>query len=118
MSNNHFSDQQIRDFMKAKMPHCPEEHRERVINRVTAKQWEGCTLSRAIGICSHNYIRHELTDYETWLNRHRLERDEARLIVKDEVEEIFDSWLRKKRKRKGSRWRLNKSEQPDHAPKS
>ncbi len=95
--------------MNEKMPRCPDEHREQIVQRVSTKSWEGCTLSRAVGICSHNYIRHELTDYEIWLKRHKLDRDEARMLVKADLDEIFNSWLKKKRRRRRKRKRADAS---------
>ncbi|WP_420336174.1 DUF2293 domain-containing protein [Roseibium sp.] len=74
------------------MPGCPRTHRDKIVRRVSSRTWQDCTIGNAVGICSHNYIRHRLTDYETWLYRHKLERDEARLIVKEELDEIFQSW--------------------------
>ncbi|WP_434052928.1 MAG: DUF2293 domain-containing protein [Roseibium sp.] len=74
------------------MPNCPRDHRERIIGRVVTRKWRNCSLGKAVGICSHNYIRHRLTDYEALLKRHTLERNEARQIVKAELDEMFLSW--------------------------
>jgi hypothetical protein len=80
--------------MKQKMPRCPAAHRNKISWLVQQRSWRDCTLSKAVGICAHSYIRHRLTDYHEWLDRSRLERDEARIIVKPELDEIFAYWIK------------------------
>lgn len=87
-----YSRQQVRAFMKQAMPGCPTVHREQIAHRVKKRSWSDCSLAEAVGIASHSYIRHNLTDYHAWLHRYRLNRDEARQIVKAELDDIFRSW--------------------------
>lgn len=76
------------------LPNCPSEHAEAIVTNVMLKDWTNVPVWIAVTITAHVHIRHCLTDYELLLKKHRLKREEARLCVKSEVDEIFASWRR------------------------
>jgi hypothetical protein len=74
-------------------PYCPPKDKAIIVARVQNRNWDKKTsLTQAISISVHNYIRHHLTDYEELLKNRGLTRDEARLVVKAEVDDWFDYW--------------------------
>ncbi len=74
------------------LPNCPTKHRNKIMWRVQRKAWFDVSIDRAIYISAHNYIRHQLTDYEAWMNVRTLTRMEARIIESERVDDIFRSW--------------------------
>ncbi|WP_373237802.1 DUF2293 domain-containing protein [Cohaesibacter celericrescens] len=74
-------------------PNSPQEHASTIIEKSLARDWTKQTsMTKAISIVVHNYIRHNLTDYEKLLTRSGITRDEARIIVKPEVDDWFEYW--------------------------
>lgn len=88
-----FQLRQIEQALLKHFPYCPSEHRQLILEKVANRNWTRKTsLTRAIAIIVHNHIRHHLTDYDELLREKHLMRDEARLIVKPEVDDWFDYW--------------------------
>jgi hypothetical protein len=88
-----FPRHQIAQALLKHFPYCPSEHRHLILGKMAEKNWTRKTsLTRAISIVVHNHIRHHLTDYDELLRKKGLMRDEARLIVKPEVDDWFDYW--------------------------
>lgn len=88
-----FQRNQIELALSRHFPNCPPEHSEIIIKKAFERDWNKKTsLTKATSIVVHNHIRHHLTDYEELLKKRRLTRDEARLIVKPEVDDWFDYW--------------------------
>jgi hypothetical protein len=72
-------------------PRCPSEHFEQLVSKVTGREWRGVSIGKAVGVVVSNHVRHQLTDYERLL-RFGLTREEARLVVSREVQEILADW--------------------------
>lgn len=49
-------------------------------------------MGKAVGITVTNYVRHTLTQYEYLMTSLMLTREEARIVVADEVKDICSDW--------------------------
>lgn len=92
----HFTEVDVRRHIRRRHPDCPETVQRALIARIVARSWPGCKIGEAFGIAAANYVRHELTDYERLMKVDGLWREEARLVVKGEVEDIISSWSGRK----------------------
>ncbi|PLW77929.1 DUF2293 domain-containing protein [Cohaesibacter celericrescens] len=89
----HFHRQQIEDALIRHFPHCPQEHSQPILEKVLMRDWDKKTsMTKAVSIVVHNYIRHQMTDYDQIIGKSGITRDEARIIVKHEVQDWFDYW--------------------------
>ena len=77
--------------LKARHPGCPESVRSEIANRVVGREWD-CRLGQAVGISLQHYVRHELTDYDELYRVRGITKEEARLIIKNEVNDIIAQW--------------------------
>lgn len=87
-----YSLQAIMSHMRRFHPGCPDANRDKLVALIADRSWESASLGKAFGIVASNYVRHELTDYDPLRRRHGLMRDEARMIVAQEVEGIMRAW--------------------------
>ena len=88
-----FPIKQLRDVLDVHFPSSPIAVRESVALRAAQMQWARSTaIVSAVSRLMHTCVRHDFTDYENLMRKHKLTRDEARLVVAKEVQEIFQSW--------------------------
>jgi hypothetical protein len=87
-----FRRKSVRKHMDKHFPACPPLHREQIVISVAERTWKDANIGKAVGIVVTNYIRHRLTDYEVLMRRHRLTREEARIIEAETVKDIWRSW--------------------------
>lgn len=74
-------------------PNCPAEVVDGIATYIAGRCWKPpVTIGGAVGIAAAVYVRHRLTDYDHLLRRHRLTREEARLVVAPEIASIIRSW--------------------------
>lgn len=83
----------VRSHMAVHHPSCPREVVEGIANYIAERSWNPpVTIGGAVGIAAAIYVRHRLTHYDRLLKRHRLTREEARLVVAPEITSIIRSW--------------------------
>jgi hypothetical protein len=88
-----FQPHQVEATLIHHFPYCPKEHREQIKEKVLSRDWHKKTsLVKAISIAVHTHIRHHMTEYEWWLKQAGITRDEARVIVKPDVDDWFEYW--------------------------
>ncbi|SNZ07438.1 DUF2293 domain-containing protein [Cohaesibacter gelatinilyticus] len=88
-----FQHSQVEATIARHFPNCPSDHADQILEKVMKRAWTKKTsLTKAVAIVAHNHIRHELTDYESLLQISGMTREDARLIVKPEVDDWFDFW--------------------------
>lgn len=76
-------------------PSCPAGLRAKFAEEIGARKWDPpVTLGQAVGNTLHNFVRHNLTDYDALLRLPGITREEARLIVAGEVAAITSAWAR------------------------
>lgn len=92
MTELKFGRRSDRKHLDKHFPACPPLHREQIVMTVAERTWKDATIGKAVGIVVTNYIRHRLTDYEVLMRRHRLTREEARIIEAEKVKDIWQSW--------------------------
>ena len=93
MSGHPFTQEEVEETLLIHFPYCPKDRRQMIADRVMTHGWTSSTsIVTAVSIVVHTHIRHTLTDYETWLDHHGITRQEARLMVKPEVDDWFDYW--------------------------
>jgi hypothetical protein len=85
-------------------PGCPESLHKLIVNYVRSKSRFG-RLAEISAIAATIVVRHNLTDYDRLL-RMGLTREEARLVVKDEIQETLSIWKRNSAERDPSLARL------------
>ena len=83
----------IRAHLATHHPSCPPAIVDEIVGRIDGRIWSPpVSIGEAVGIAADGYVRHRLTDYERLLKVHSLSREEARLIVNPEVNDIIRSW--------------------------
>ena len=87
-----FSHKRVKRHISSNFSKCPEEIRVAVAERVLSKAWTDATLSQAVGIVLSTYARHNCTDYERLLSVPGITREEARMLVAEELKELLASW--------------------------
>jgi len=88
-----FKESSVRRIAKKVLPNCPDHTLVLIVWRVTQKDWRhGTRLPNAVLGMAHAHFRHKHTDYETHLNKHKLTRKEARMLVDDDVAEGVLIW--------------------------
>ena len=88
----HFSRTQVMKHIGKCHPLCPVDVQEKIIYRIVTRSWSSLRIGRAFGIVSENFVRHELTSYESLMKKHHLTREEARHVVASQVRDIIQSW--------------------------
>lgn len=88
-----FAAEAVEAHVLANLGRCPEDIAAEIVRRVAERVWSPpVELARGVGIVASNLVRHRLTDYEQMLEVKGLSREEARLVVSDEVDDILASW--------------------------
>lgn len=88
-----FQCSQVEAAIARHFPNCPSDYAAQFLEKVMKRAWTKKTsLTKAVAIVAHNHIRHELTDYESLLQISGMTREDARLIVKPEVDDWFAHW--------------------------
>lgn len=88
-----FSIERVMLHLDQRHPGLPPELREQLGAAIAQRVWEPpVSLGKAVGVVLSTYARHERTDYDHLLRKHRLTRDEARLVVQAEHDEMLRSW--------------------------
>jgi hypothetical protein len=95
---------QLDVYLQAMYPGCPESLHKLIVNYVRSKSRFG-RLAEISAIAATIVVRHNLTDYDRLL-RMGLTREEARLVVKDEIQETLSIWKRNSAERDPSLARL------------
>ena len=57
----------IVEHLRRKHPGCPDFAIAYFSEEIARKDWKGASLGKAVGITMQNYLRHQMTDYETLL---------------------------------------------------
>ena len=96
-----FSREAIVEHLRRKHPGCPDFAVAYFSTEIAGKEWKSVTLGKAVGITMQNFLRHQMTDYETLLLL-GMGREEARLRVQPRINAMLRVW-RKKPKGKNKR---------------
>ncbi|MCM2400165.1 DUF2293 domain-containing protein [Rhizobium sp. S153] len=83
-------------------PGCPDFAVAYFSEEITRRDWRDASLGQAVGITMHNFLRHEMTEYETLL-LHGMDRKEARLRVQPRIDAMLRLWRKKPRTKKQKR---------------
>jgi hypothetical protein len=86
----------IAEHIRRKHPGCPDFAVAYFSQEIAGKEWRGATLGKAVGITMQNFLRHQMTDYETLLLL-GMNREEARLRVQPRIEAMLRAWRKKPR---------------------
>lgn len=78
----------IREFH----PGMPADHAAHVAETIASRLWHGLTLGNAVGISVTSYARHVFTDYERLLRVRGMTREEARMLVADDLQDVLGCW--------------------------
>lgn len=88
-----FTLERVLSHLDNKHPGLPSELRQRFGNEIADRLWQPpVSLGQAVGIVMSTYVRHEQTDYDTLMRRHKLTREEARQVVKAEHDGMLEAW--------------------------
>jgi hypothetical protein len=88
-----FTLERVLSHLDNKHPALPPELRNRFGSEIADRLWQPpVSLGQAVGIVMSTYVRHEQTDYDTLIRKHKLSRDEARQLVKAEHDEMLRLW--------------------------
>lgn len=89
----HFTLERVLSHLDYKHPGLPSELRQRFGNEIADRLWQPpVSLGQAVGIVMSTYVRHEQTDYDALMRRHKLTREEARQVVKAEHDGVLEAW--------------------------
>jgi hypothetical protein len=83
---------QLEIYLRVMYPGCPDPMHELILDYVRSKSRFG-RLAEISAIAATIVVRHNLTDYDMLLQM-GLTREEARLLVKDEIQETLSNWRR------------------------
>ncbi len=86
-----FSPETIEKHLRRKHPGCPDFAVAFFVAEITAKDWKGASIGKAVGITMQNVLRHSMTDYDQMLLT-GVDRDEARRRVQPKVNAMIASW--------------------------
>lgn len=75
-------------------PNCPTADREAITALAMAEQYRDIDAKTATTMSARVHARKTMTDYENLKQVEAMTRNEALLIVKDEVADIVKSWGR------------------------
>ena len=79
----------IRRMMRRNYPGLPAQSMEYIVNHWQGQEVETRVMNNIVHMIARTYIRHELTDYDHLLSGHKLSKQEARLCVKDEIDDYL-----------------------------
>lgn len=89
-----FSKEAVVAHIRRKHPGCPDFAISFFSEEIARKEWQGATLGKAVGITMQNFLRHQMTDYETLL-LNGMDREEARSRVQPRVKAMLRAWRKK-----------------------
>lgn len=81
------------EHMRRFHPGTPTCHAQAIAAHIAERQWTNATLGQIVGITMSTYARHRLTDYERLLRVPGMERDEARMLVAQDLQDVLGTWL-------------------------
>lgn len=84
----------IVEHLRRKHPGCPDFAIAYFSEEIARKDWKGASLGKAVGITMQNYLRHQMTDYETLLLT-GMDREEARSRVQPRIDAMLKVWRKK-----------------------
>ena len=82
------------EHLRRKHPGCPDFAIAYFSEEIARKDWKGASLGKAVGITMQNYLRHQMTDYETLLLT-GMDREEARSRVQPRIDAMLKVWRKK-----------------------
>jgi hypothetical protein len=86
-----FSLPTIRRHLRRHHPGCPDFAIDYFANEVANRDWGRASLGQAVGITLQNFLRHEMTEYDTLL-LHGMDRAEARRRVQPRIDAMLRCW--------------------------
>jgi hypothetical protein len=86
-----FSPETIEKHLRRKHPGCPEFAVAFFVAEISAKDWKGASIGKAVGITMQNVLRHSMTDYDQMLLA-GVDRDEARRRVQPKINSMIGMW--------------------------
>lgn len=90
---NQFTLERVLSHLDKKHSALPPELRNRFGSEIADRLWQPpVSLGQAVGIVMSTHVRHEQTDYDSLMRKHKLTRDEARQVVKAEHDAMLKSW--------------------------
>lgn len=89
-----FSKEAVVAHIRRKHPGCPDFAISFFSEEIARKEWQGATLGKAVGITMQNFLRHQMTDYETML-LNGMDREEARSRVQPRINAMLRAWRKK-----------------------
>ena len=92
----------IVEHLRRKHPGCPDFAIAYFSEEISRKDWKGASLGKAVGITMQNYLRHQMTDYETLLLT-GMDREEARSRVQPRIDAMLKVWRKKPGMQKSER---------------
>lgn len=93
IKSTRFSRSAVDEHIRGAHPRIPAELAAILAERISSREWRlPLTVGRAFALAAQAYVRHEMTDYDSLLRVPGMTREEAQLIVKDEVRGIIDAW--------------------------
>lgn len=84
----------IERHIRQNHPGCPDFAVAYFALEVAQKEWRDARLGKAVGITMQNFLRHEMTDYDTLLLQ-GMDRREARARVQPRIDVMLRVWRRR-----------------------
>ncbi|WP_041301566.1 DUF2293 domain-containing protein [Hirschia baltica] len=82
----------ISKHMARFFPNCPSSDRDAIIALVQSDQYRDIDLKTATAMSARVHVRNTQTDFDNLKQVDAMTRNEAILIVKEEVADIIQSW--------------------------
>lgn len=79
-------------LVRIRLPRCPGLYRDEIVRRLAATPCPPDLEHKVVEEMARAVIRHQLTDYDRLMQTHGLTRDEARIVVDEEVAEWLAEW--------------------------
>jgi hypothetical protein len=89
-----FSQEIVEQHIRQHHPGCPEFAVTFFAKEISSRDWKSVSVGKAVGITIQNFLRHEMTDYDTLL-LHGMDRGEARRRVQPRVNRMLKVWRKK-----------------------
>lgn len=88
-----FSRAAVEGHLRARHDRCPPELLAHFIETLANREWDQpVTIGQAFALVAQAHVRHAMTDYDRLLRLPGITREEARLIVKADVNAIIGAW--------------------------
>lgn len=88
-----YSADKVAAHIRRHHPGCPEFAVQFFAEEVARKPWKRASIGKAVGITMRNYLRHNMTRYESMLLE-GIDRDEARRRVNPRIDTMLAVWKR------------------------